>query len=178
MIVAAALAMLFSPFSEDARWDLAPAPDALEMRDAYLARIARGEDTAGGPRVNVVLIVADDLSRHDVGAYGHTPAHTPNIDALAARGVRFLDASSADPVCSPARASLLTGRYAQRFGFDSQPMQRYPRNRLEYLGFRYLIDTDAMTPLRSDSYPSADAIARQGLPQSEVTLADTLAAAG
>ncbi|MEE2891811.1 MAG: hypothetical protein VX766_06710, partial [Pseudomonadota bacterium] len=61
MIVAVALAMLFLPFSEDARWDLAPAPDALEMRDAYLARIAREADTAEEPRVNVVLIVADDL---------------------------------------------------------------------------------------------------------------------
>ncbi|MEE4301856.1 MAG: sulfatase-like hydrolase/transferase, partial [Pseudomonadales bacterium] len=109
---------------------------------------------------------------------GHTPARTLHIDALAARGVRFLDASAADPVCSPARASLLTGRYGQRFGFDSQPMQRYPRNRLEYLGARWLVDTGAMTPRRYDAYPTAAAIARQGLPPSEITLADVLAAAG
>ena len=177
VIVAVGLVFLLSPFPEDSRWALESSAEALAVREAHLTRVA---DTASASRdrLNVVLVVADDLSRHDVGAYGHTPARTPNIDALAARGVRFLDASSADPVCSPSRASLLTGRYAQRFGFDSQPMQRYPRNRLEYLGFRYLIDTDAMTPQRSGAYPSAADIARQGLPQSEVTLADTLAAAG
>ena len=177
VIVAVGLVFLLSPFPEDSRWAVESSAEALAVREAHLTRVA---DTAWASRdrLNVVLIVADDLSRHDVGAYGHTPAHTPNIDALAARGVRFLDASSADPVCSPSRASLLTGRYAQRFGFDSQPMQRYPRNRLEYLGFRYLIDTDAMTPQRSDAYPGAADIARQGLPPSEVTLADTLAAAG
>ncbi len=70
---------------------------------------------------NIVLIVADDLGYGDVGCYGSTDTNTPNIDALAASGVRFTDFHSAGPMCSPTRAAMLTGQYQQRFGriFDS-----------------------------------------------------------
>lgn len=64
---------------------------------------------AAGRPVNVVYIVADDLGYADVGAYGGTKVPTPNIDRLAARGIRFTQHYSGSTVCAPARASLMTG---------------------------------------------------------------------
>ncbi len=63
---------------------------------------------------NVVFILADDLGIQDLGCYGSTYYETPNCDRFAAEGVRFLNAYSAHPVCSPTRASILTGRYPAR----------------------------------------------------------------
>jgi arylsulfatase A-like enzyme len=71
---------------------------------------------------NVVLIVADDLGYADLGCQGQsTDVKTPNIDALAAAGVRFTNGYVSGPVCSPTRAGMLTGRYQQRFGFEWNP---------------------------------------------------------
>ena len=70
-------------------------------------------------RPNVIVILADDLGVQDVGAYGHRSAvPTPNIDKLAARGVRFDRGYATAPVCSPSRAALMSGRYQQRQGFE------------------------------------------------------------
>ena len=63
---------------------------------------------------NVILINADDLGYGDLGCYGATKLHTPNIDALALRGRRFTDAHCASSVCSPSRYGLLTGTYPLR----------------------------------------------------------------
>ncbi len=68
------------------------------------------------PLPNLVLIVADDLGWGDLGTQGARWIRTPNLDALATRGVRFTQAYSAAPVCSPSRAALLTGRYPIRTG--------------------------------------------------------------
>lgn len=63
-------------------------------------------------KVNIVLILADDLGYSDVGYMQHKPEiQTPNIDDLARRGVVFTDAYASCPVCSPTRASLYTGKY-------------------------------------------------------------------
>ncbi|XOV89473.1 MAG: sulfatase-like hydrolase/transferase [Pseudomonadota bacterium] len=60
---------------------------------------------------NIVVIVADDLGYGDIGCFGNTVIRTPNIDRLAAGGVTFTQHYTASPICAPARASLLTGRY-------------------------------------------------------------------
>lgn len=60
---------------------------------------------------NVVFILADDLGWSDLGCYGNTFNETPFIDSLAASGVRFTNAYAAAPICSPTRASILTGNY-------------------------------------------------------------------
>jgi arylsulfatase A len=64
---------------------------------------------------NIVFIFCDDLGYGDTGPYG-SKIETPNLDRLAAEGVRFTNFCSADPVCSPSRAALLTGRYPTRVG--------------------------------------------------------------
>jgi arylsulfatase len=64
---------------------------------------------------NVVLIYCDDLGYGDLGCYGSS-IPTPNIDSLAKEGTRFTTCISANPVCSPSRAALLTGRYPTRVG--------------------------------------------------------------
>jgi arylsulfatase A-like enzyme len=67
---------------------------------------------------NIVLIVADDLGYADIGVHGSKDITTPNIDTLAATGIRFTNAYVSGPYCSPTRAGLLTGRYPQRFGHE------------------------------------------------------------
>jgi arylsulfatase len=64
---------------------------------------------------NLVFILCDDLGFGDLGCYG-SRIRTPNLDRMAAEGVRFTNFNSADPVCSPSRAALLTGRYPTRVG--------------------------------------------------------------
>lgn len=65
---------------------------------------------------NILLIMADQLIPFLTGAYGHKVVKTPNLDRLAAEGVVFDAAYSPCPVCAPARASMLTGRYASTIG--------------------------------------------------------------
>lgn len=81
------------------------------MAAAGAARLACG---AAKPP-NIVFIYCDDLGYGDLGVYG-SKIRTPNIDGLATEGVRFTQFYSANPVCSPSRAALLTGRYPTRVG--------------------------------------------------------------
>ena len=70
---------------------------------------------AGDPRSpNIVLFLIDDLGWMDLGCQGSTYYRTPHIDQLAADGVRFTNAYAACAVCSPTRASILTGKYPAR----------------------------------------------------------------
>ena len=72
-----------------------------------------GED---GPLVNIVLIYVDDLGWRDLGVQGSTYYETPNIDRLAAEGMRFTNAYANAPNCAPSRAALMSGQYAPRTG--------------------------------------------------------------
>ncbi|MCF3109758.1 sulfatase-like hydrolase/transferase [Niabella sp. CC-SYL272] len=67
-------------------------------------------------RPNVILIYADDQGWADLHSFGSADLYTPVLDSLGASGVRFTQFYSASPICSPSRASLLTGRYPQRAG--------------------------------------------------------------
>jgi arylsulfatase A-like enzyme len=70
---------------------------------------------------NVLVIVADDLGYGDLGVHGGKSVPTPNIDALAAGGVRCTSGYVSAPYCSPSRAGFLTGRYQTRFGHEFNP---------------------------------------------------------
>src|SRR4051812_50194825 len=65
---------------------------------------------------NIIFILIDDMGWRDLGCYGSTFYETPALDQLAAEGARFTDAYAAAPVCSPTRASLMTGKYPARVG--------------------------------------------------------------
>ncbi|MDJ1484117.1 sulfatase-like hydrolase/transferase [Cytophagaceae bacterium YF14B1] len=67
-------------------------------------------------RPNVIVIYSDDQGTLDLNSYGAKDLKTPNLDKLASDGTRFSNFYSASPICSPSRASLLTGRYPQRAG--------------------------------------------------------------
>ncbi|MCH2105311.1 MAG: sulfatase [Planctomycetes bacterium] len=76
-------------------------------------------DPQTGGRPNVLLIMVDDLGWMDLGFQGNEQIDTPNLDRLAREGLRFTDAYAAAPVCSPARASLLTGMAPARLGITN-----------------------------------------------------------
>ncbi len=90
----------------------------LFSRALVLASSAALAAAAGGPPrpPNVIFFLADDLGRQDLGAYGSTFYETPHLDRLAREGARFTDAYAACPVCSPTRASILSGQWPQRSG--------------------------------------------------------------
>lgn len=81
---------------------------------AFLITSCQGQHNTGkenhGP--NVIYILADDLGYSELGCYGQTKIETPNIDALAAEGIRFTQHYSGSPVCAPARCILLTGLHS------------------------------------------------------------------
>lgn len=71
---------------------------------------------------NIIIILADDLGYNDVGFNGCKDIPTPNIDKIAANGVKFTNAYVSYAVCGPSRAGLITGRYQDRFGFGRNPL--------------------------------------------------------
>jgi arylsulfatase A-like enzyme len=72
-------------------------------------------------KLNILVIVADDLGYADIGVHGGKVVPTPNIDALAASGVRCANGYVSCPYCSPTRAGFLTGRYQTHFGHEFNP---------------------------------------------------------
>lgn len=108
-----------------------------------------GSSSGAEARPNVVLILADDLGYGELGCYGHPRFKTPNLDRMAAEGVRLTQFNTPMPFCAPTRASLMTGRYPLRCGMTENPAP--------------------------DGGPAADAVA---LPSAEVTLAQYLRKAG
>jgi len=86
-------------------------------------------------RPNVVLFFIDDLGYGDIGPYGSRKNKTPNLDRMAAEGVKFTDFYLASTACSPSRAALMTGCYAKRVGMDGRvcfPLQKKALNPAEY----------------------------------------------
>lgn len=125
---------------------------------AVILCIASAISLQGDNPKNIVLIVADDLGANDLGFRGSDLHETPNLDALARNGIEFTHAYAAAPVCSPTRASVLTGKYPARLKMTTwhESSLNGPQTNKEMI----------------------TAISEANLPVEEVTLADVLKAAG
>ncbi len=121
---------------------------------------------------NIVLILADDLGFNDITFHGGGVVPTPHIDSIAREGVTFTQAYAGTAACAPSRAMILTGRYGTRTGFEFTPT---PPGMMRILDLFY---NDGTRPheLLVD-YAAASRVppfAEQGLPGSEVTIAEAL----
>src|SRR5574340_196368 len=87
----------------------------MEMNRRAFGKAMLGAFAGGQAPPNVILIYMDDMGYGDLGCYGGF-IRTPHIDRMAKEGMRFTACDSANPLCSPSRASLLTGRYNNRVG--------------------------------------------------------------
>ena len=131
---------------------------SLLLLTALLGCVHLPGDAHPTTRPNVLLVLVDDLGAHDVGCYGNPAVDTPRIDAFAREAVRFTDGYAAAPVCSPTRASIMTGKSPARVRITNHaPDQR-----------RFWPDDPVLEPA-----PMLDR-----LPLEEVTLAEHLSAAG
>ena len=86
------------------------------IRWRYVVSILAITNSLQAERPNIIFILADDLGWSELGCYGNRFNETPHIDRLAKRGIRYTNAYSSAPVCSPYRAALLTGQYPARIG--------------------------------------------------------------
>jgi arylsulfatase A-like enzyme len=170
LLLAGLLAFALWP-AGDPRFAIEFDPDATHAAQGFLDR-PDGRPARGLP--NVVLVVADDLGKHDVSLYEPAAVATPSLERLAQEGVTFSAGYVTSPVCSPSRAALLTGRYPQRFGFELLTHDRYPRNRLEWWVARAFFSSHGWHAIDELRVPTARDRDRQGLPPSELTLAELL----
>jgi len=168
------LIYLLWPLQSD-KWTIEFGTESIREKTDYLSGISKSTDQS---LPNILVIVVDDLGMADLSLYGNGYPPTPNIDALGANGVVFTNAYVTSPVCSPSRAAILTGRYQQRFGFQYQMHERYLRNRMEYIGFKYVMDSYPWMPKWMDDVPDKKAMLKQGIPPSEILLPELLKAKG
>jgi len=145
----------------------------------------KGPETASAPLLerppNIVFIIADDLGINDISTFGGGVAGgrvpTPNIDRLAAQGAVFTQAYSGTATCAPSRAMIMTGRYPTRTGFEFTPTP-------DGMGRIIKLFADArdsgLPPVEYDEAidKANPTYNQQGLPGSEVTIAEMLKAAG
>lgn len=164
----------------DARWAIEWDTALMEGKQAWLADTIQTVGSPEGKQLpntmapNVVLIVCDDLGKNEVSAYGGGPVPTPNIDRLGASGVVFDAGYVTSPTCAPSRAGLMTGRIQNRYGFESQMIEGYPGNAVEFLAGRHLLDMDGWMLTNPPPFPTEEHRHRQGIPASEITLAEAL----
>lgn len=119
-------------------------------------------------RPNVIVILADDMGHGDVSLYGNTRIETRHIDSIGREGVKFTNGYTSAPLCSPARAGLVTGRYQQRFGFEQQVSSgAFPERR------EVREDDGSLAPLQGEAE-----FLRRGVPVTEKLIGELFKAHG
>lgn len=129
---------------------------------------------------NIVFILTDDMGFNDVSYYNGGAAdgtlQTPHIDSIAEEGVVFTNGYAANAMCAPSRASILTGRYSTRFGFEFTPIFKVGPKIMKLMNrdnddpYKMIIHEDRVEKMR----PIGDL----GMPPSEITIAEMLKQAG
>ena len=157
------------------KWRIVWKPSLKDYKKEIIQTIKEEAQPSEKP-LNIILIVADDLGKAEVSAYGSKRVPTPNIDQIGKDGVIFTDAYVSSPVCAPSRAGLMTGRMQNRFGFETQSYEQYPSNMIEYVTGKYLAKTENWVIMSKPVFPREWQIIRQGLPPSEVNIAELLKA--
>lgn len=156
------------------KWRIHTDEQLARGKSAYLEapRRARPGTAARLRRPNVVILVADDLGKYDVSAYGGRHLETPHIDAIGREGVVFEEAYATAPTCAPSRAGLMTGRVQNRYGFETQIVEHYPTNWPEFISSKWLIDTGDFKVKAKPSFPSEWQAHKQGVPTTEILLSE------
>jgi len=132
---------------------------------------------AGERPPNIILILADDLGINDISTFGGGVAggrvQTPHLDELAAQGAVFHQAYAGNATCAPSRAMIMTGRYPTRTGFEFTPT---PSGMGPMISMISASLDNGLPPGRFNEAGAADALPyqQQGLPSSEVTIAEVL----
>ena len=124
---------------------------------------------------NIIVVLVDDLGFNQISSYGGGMANgkfkTPNIDKLASDGVLCTNGYSSSPVCSPSRASLLTGRFATRFGYEFTPTTSSMMKAVNVFSKKNEVVDGIYHNDRSENIID---IEQMGIPQSERTIAEML----
>ena len=140
---------------------------AIEWEDGPKSR------TSSKP--NIIVVLVDDLGFNQISSYGGGMANgkfkTPNIDKLASDGVLCTNGYSSSPVCSPSRASLLTGRFATRFGFEFTPTTSSMMKAVSLFSKKNEVADGIYYNEREENIID---IEEMGLPQSEKTISEML----
>ncbi|MCL5271677.1 MAG: sulfatase, partial [bacterium] len=142
----------------------AAALGGLNLRRAAAQAAGAG---GAGKMPNVIFILADDLGWRDTGVFGSSFYRTPNVDALAKRAMMFTDAYAANPLCSPTRASVMTGLWPARTGITA-PACHVPEVKLE----------PTLPKKGNPAYKAIGTVSATRLKQEYFTLAEALKAAG
>ena len=129
---------------------------------------------------NIILILADDMGFNDVsffnGGAGDGSLQTPNIDSIAHDGVVFQNGYAANAVCAPSRASIMTGRYSTRFGFEFTP---FPKIGITIGQLARSSNPQPLKPVfHSDRLKELPNMQYLGMPSEEITIAELLQEAG
>ena len=131
---------------------------------------------------NIILILADDVGFNDLSLYnggaGDGSLMTPNIDALGLEGVVFDNGYAANAVCAPSRASIMTGRYSTRFGFEFTP---FPK--IGTTIFQWMLDTAKEEPklktfIDTELASVMKDMLDKGMPSEQITIAEVLKNSG
>jgi len=127
-------------------------------------------------RPNIILILADDLGFNDVSLYnggaGSGSLLTPNIDQIAKDGVMFKNGYAANAMCAPSRASIMTGRYSTRFGFEFTPLFPGAVQLMKWIDD--IQDNELKIEIEEKLYKDVKDIFSVGIPTEEITIAEAL----
>ena len=138
------------------------------------------KDKISDIRPNIILILADDLGFNDVSLYnggaGSGSLMTPNIDQIAKDGVMFENGYAANAMCAPSRASIMTGRYSTRFGFEFTPLFPGAVQLMKWISD--IQDDELKIEIEEKLYEDAKDIFSAGIPTEEITIAEVLKDAG